>query len=220
MARGINSTIAVLGALFLMFSCTEESSKTDVSAEIKKEQADSSDLFIMDESIYDIVNELLTELPGGFDSNIIVNQVLTTTFQEAGFYFQRQTELEKHLSATSKKGVGLFFGTKMDSLFILKQLKAHEGKFWIPGKYRGISENDELLSRYESSEDFNWEAFNKDGFGCFESYGIPIFNVDSTRCTLKISGVCAGSIGFSSTLLFERKEKVWKYVGEMEDWRS
>lgn len=208
MARGLKSTLtAAIGALLFMLSCTAETSKADVSSEIVKEEVDSVDLFIMDEEIYDIMNELLSELPGGFDSNIIVNQVLTTTFQETAFFFRERTELEKHISATNSKGVCSFFGTKMDSVFILKQLSAHQGKFWIPGKYRGISENDELLSRYESSGNFDWEQFKKDGFGCFESYGVPIFNVDSTRCSLKISGVCAGSIGFSSTLLFERKEK-------------
>lgn len=217
MGRKINTAIAIIGALCFAISCSTETSKPEVNSQDFMAATDSSELFVMDESIYRTVNELLAELPGGFDSNIIVNQVLTTTLSETGFYFQEQSNLKKDLSAKTIKGVGSFAGTKLDSVFIRKQLNAHQGKFWIPVKYRGISENDELLSRYESKGEFNWSAFQKEGFGCFESYGIPIFNVDSSRCSLKISGVCAGSIGFSSILLFERKAKKWKYVGEMKD---
>ena len=212
-----------LGLVLLFFcSCTNTPNKEksqQSQAKIKKEvQIDSSEVFILDDGVYTFMDELFEELSGGSDSNIVIQTVIIPEIDETGYLFQEKSG--DILFIPWGEGTTHFYATKEDSIFIRQQLKSRKNKLWIAENFQGITYDSTMLSKYESKNGFEWDQFRNDGYGCFMSYGLPVFNSDSTRCIIQINGSCHGTLGSGHSIFLEKKNDKWKIVGRKKNWMS
>ncbi|MFK7784737.1 MAG: hypothetical protein AB8B56_06470 [Crocinitomicaceae bacterium] len=208
-------------ALAFLCACQNEPNKkmTTETTVATIPEVDSSKVYILDSGIYTLMSDLFNELEGGSDSNIINQAVMIPKLNEIGYYFQEPEE-GYILEFPWDEGTTHFYVSSEDMTFIEQQLKSNKDKLWIAEKFRGIPYNSQILSKYETELRFDWDAFKKDGFGCFQSYGLPIFNLDSTMCIVQINGSCHGTIGSGSSIFLEKKDEHWKIVGNKQNWMS
>ena len=72
----------------------------------------------------------------------------------------------------------------------------------------------------QENEKFNWDKFKDDGYDCFETFGLPVFNADSIHCIVQINGSCHGSLGSGYSLFLEKKNNKWSIIGRRKNWMS
>lgn len=217
----MKTTIQVGLILFFFCACGNapekekvQESQTEITEEV---EIDSAEVFIMDEGIYAFMDDLFKELQGGSDSNIIIQRVPIPNFDEIGYIFEEESD-DHSIFPGGEEGTTHFYATKEDSLFIKQQLESRQNKRWLAEKFRGIPHDSTMLSIYKSKNGFDWDKFKNDGYGCFTSYGLPVFNVDSTRCIIRVNSACHAIAGSGSSIFLEKKNNKWKIVGRKQNW--
>lgn len=185
---------------------------------IKEIEIDSAKVYILDETIYACMNDLFSELEGGSDSNIIIQKVVIPEIDDIGYYFHKESD-DNFINPWGE-GITRFYASKKDSIFIEQQLNSNKDKQWVVENFQGIPYDSAMLAKYESGYGFDWDKFKKDGYGCFESFSLPIFNVDSTQCIIQINGSCHGTLGSGYSMFLEKKDGKWKVVGRKQNWMS
>lgn len=174
----------------------------------------------------------------------------TNTFQDSTTYdFLKQTQilskndiLDENIARESIKGIwfesnlqnqtksnqikitnlNLYVAKGADSLFIQEQNERSKGKKWDLKKIGAY----DAIKRYEYWErrntEFDWDEFKSEGFGCFVSIGIPLFNSDYTVAIVYVGTTCHGTLGNGTIYKFERSGTAtqWEFSESMQLWIS
>ena len=207
--------------LFALSGCNQNNRKEN-NIKIITHEIDSAQEFITQEGIYEALDCLFTSFgKGGSDSNVICLTAITPKINGIGYYFKERNNVSsENFWVVDGDGTTEFYATKADSIFIENQLSENKDKLWIVERFNGLPYDSLMIAKYETNDEINWDQFNQDGYGCFESFSIPIFNVDSTKCIIELNVSCAGTLGSGSSYFLEKLNNEWKVVGHKRNWMS
>lgn len=223
-------TYITLLFVFIFTSCSENSNSVTKEETIKIDESAVIPLQeIEDESAYAILTILFDSITNGkqFDSTLIIPYPIIPEIKNTfSFPTNNRTPISEFFGEIKNRdsfmgfGVNSFKGSSEDSIYIVEQITLNKNKKWNASRFSGFALDSIFLAPYKTPEGINWKKIRSDGFGCIESYSLPIFDKEHKRCIISINVSCRGLLGNGQTYFLKKKNNIWYIVGRRLDYMS
>lgn len=218
--KKITLSLILLTTTFYIFRPNNSNNCSKILPPISKQSIlDSSKFFIMEAEIYEVMYALFDNFSKTSNNRNVVDLLpFIPKLDETGFSLKSQIIFNLFIEG---EGTSQFYVSKEDLKYIREQVLQFKGLIWDVSKLKRIKYDSIMQSIYQTPFLPNVDDWKRKGkIGCFESFGLPLFNKSRDKCTVFISSVCNGLLGSGTTYFLEKKNCRWQLVGHIKNWIS